>query len=209
LASSRASAFKPCECPRTFCWPRSYFPAPDGGFTDGPLLLPGWPGILLVSCTRPGLFCVAPEPAVPCGPFTAGPLLFPGRPGVPAPEFGAVGAGGFDGVFCANAGAVINASAATAPLRNLIMSVLSPSCPVSFVIRASRTPPRRVLPVSSPVFSSPVLGNVSKEPRVPHERLPIFALFARNCVRGTAPANQADFRQKSKRGTQKRPRFRP
>lgn len=60
----------------TYCW---LF----GGFRAcGPDLLPGNPGILLVSRLTP------PDCPLEFGPFTAGPDLLPGMPGTPAPLFG-------------------------------------------------------------------------------------------------------------------------
>ena len=79
------AAGQPCRCgglKRTWC--RYCF---AGVLTAGPLLLPGLPGILLVSGNTV-LICpeLPPDPA-------AGPFVLPGCPAIPAPEFGLVGWG--------------------------------------------------------------------------------------------------------------------
>jgi hypothetical protein len=70
-----------------------YF-APEGGLSDGPLSLPGCPGILDESCWRSArLWSLVSEPVVVSDEgFAAGPLLLPGLPGMPAPEFCPLGA---------------------------------------------------------------------------------------------------------------------
>jgi len=55
--------------------------------TAGPLLPPGLPGTLLVSCNAAVEFvCVESCPG-----FTAGPFLLPGCPAMPVPELFALG----------------------------------------------------------------------------------------------------------------------
>ena len=101
--------------------------ASEGGLTDGPLLFPGWPGILDESCWRTArLWSLMSEPVVSPEGFTAGPLLLPGLPGIPAPEFwpplGAVTWPPPEGaVVCAEAGSATIASA-VAPMSNLNMA---------------------------------------------------------------------------------------
>lgn len=101
--------------------------ASEGGLTDGPLLFPGWPGILDESCWRIArLWSLVSEPVVSPEGFTAGPLLLPGLPGIPAPEFcpplGAVTWLPPEGaVVCAEAGSATIASA-VAPMSNLNMA---------------------------------------------------------------------------------------
>ena len=101
---------------------QTYF-APDGGFTAGPLLFPGCPGILDESCWRTARFwSLMSEPVVSDGDFAAGPLLLPGLPGIPAPEFCPLGKVTWlppeGAVVCAKAGSVTIASA-IAPVSNL------------------------------------------------------------------------------------------
>src|SRR5262249_60980086 len=90
--------------------------APAGGVPGGPLLFPGFPGILDESCWRTARFwSLMSEPVVSDEDFAAGPLLLPGFPGIPAPEFCPLGTvtwlppGG--AVVCAKAGSVTIASA--------------------------------------------------------------------------------------------------
>src|SRR6478752_1044706 len=78
---------------------------PGGGFTAGPLLLPGNPGTFATSRLRPSSGLTA-EPVVSLGGFTAGPLLPPGLPGMPAPEFGPPGCSWGIRVSCAAPGVV-------------------------------------------------------------------------------------------------------
>src|SRR5262245_22664512 len=104
---------------------QTYF-APDGGFTAGPLLFPGCPGILDESCWRTArLWWLMSEPVVSEEDFAAGPLLLPGLPGIPAPEFCPLGTVVFvpapGAVVCAIAGSVTITSA-TAPVNNLNMA---------------------------------------------------------------------------------------
>ena len=102
-----------------------YF-APEGGFTAGPLLLPGSPGILDESCWRTArLWSLMSEPVVSDEDFAAGPLLLPGLPGMPGPEFCPLGMVTWSppegAVVCAEAGSVTIASA-IAPVSSLNMA---------------------------------------------------------------------------------------
>src|SRR5438105_9624137 len=86
----------------------------EGGFTAGPLLLPGRPLTLDGSCWLTAGFCplvVVLEPAVPL--FAGGPFLFPGAPWMPAPEFCALGAELLGGDVCADAATADMAKPAT------------------------------------------------------------------------------------------------
>jgi hypothetical protein len=124
---SIAAGVRPPKCLKpTALAPLGYF-APEGGLSDGPLSLPGCPGILDESCWRTArLWSLVSEPVVVSDEgFAAGPLLLPGLPGMPAPEFCPLGAVTWPppegAVVCAEAGSVTIASA-VAPMSNLNMA---------------------------------------------------------------------------------------
>src|SRR5947207_11252662 len=111
----------------------AYF-APDGDCV-GPLLLPGFPGILDESCWRTARFwSLMSEPVVSDEGFAAGPLLLPGLPGIPAPEFWPLGT-----VVCAPPGAAVCAEAGSVT----IASALRQRSPAIHVPGPSKGKPRQ------------------------------------------------------------------
>jgi hypothetical protein len=94
----------------------------EGGMTAGPLLPPGLPCILLVSCGEV-LELVCCEVAL-CPGFAAGPFLFPGCPAMPAPELVALGLFVTGLLVCAKAGDASMASMAAAFSKFIFTSEL-------------------------------------------------------------------------------------
>jgi hypothetical protein len=98
----------------------------DGGVTAGPLLLPGLPGILLVSCCEE-VELFGCELTRSCPDLAAGPFLLPGWPAIPAPEFCALGAvaAGLPAV-CAPAGTASKTITVVAFSRFIVTSRVFP-----------------------------------------------------------------------------------
>src|ERR1700722_19409483 len=101
----------------------------EGGLTAGPLLLPGLPWILLVSCS----WVVGFLRSLLAVEFGAGPFFPPGCPAMPAPEVWLLG----DVWVCARAGNVTMASMAMAPVRRIILGSRASIAPVELQNRCS------------------------------------------------------------------------